>query len=95
MNLADKYLVAFAINWLALSGIFWYKQMYGMSLLWLSIFLQVCLVEATSFMYTGYTVTQIFEHLVEKDPGTGWLLLAGMLLNWVLLLVHLSIKTIR
>lgn len=91
MNLSDKFLVAFIVGWLTLAGIFWYKRMYDMSILWLLIAANVAGLEATSYVHTGMTVTNNFKALVQRDPGTGHMLLVGMQSVWLCLLIHLGI----
>ena len=90
MSRSDMFLTAFIIGWLALAGMFWYKKLYSMSLLWLGIAALVGIMEAASYMYVGRTVTQLFEDLVRRDPGTGWTLLVGMQVVWAFLLIHLA-----
>ena len=91
MGISDKFLVAFIVGWLALAGAFWHKKLYDMALLWLGVAGLVGLMEAASYMHVGRTVTQLFQTMMNNDPGTGWGLLAGMLVVWVLLLIHLAL----
>lgn len=91
MSLSDKFLVAFILSWLSTTGIFWYKGMYGMALLWAEIFALVLAMEALCYVYVGHTVTQIFRELIRQDPGTGWGLVFLMSTSWALLMLHFGI----
>ena len=91
MTLSDKFLVAFVVGWLVSSGIFWYKHMYGMSILWLEILGSVAAIEAISYMYTGMTVTNHFKAFVQHDPGMGHFLIVLMILTWFCLMIHFGI----
>ncbi len=91
MHLSDKFLVAFIIGWLLLDGAFWLTRLWGWAILWLGIFGMVGMMEAISKIYTNHTITQLFGLYVKSNHLAGGGMLLGMLIVWLLLLIHLAL----
>jgi hypothetical protein len=91
MSTRDKFLWAFVVVWLGLIGSFWLAGLTYWAWAFGLIITTVAVIEGIVVLRTRLTISKQFGAWARKHKLLAGLLLGGMLVAWILLLIHLAI----